>query len=55
MSASGGKLLATLDVFNLFNAGTELGRRAVQNAANANLVSSILAPRVARFGLTFTF
>jgi hypothetical protein len=49
------KLLATLDVFNLFNAGTDLARRVVQNAANANLVSQILAPRVARFGLSLTF
>lgn len=55
VSFGGRKLLATLDVFNLFNAGTDLARRVVQNASNANLVSQILAPRVARFGLTFTF
>ena len=49
------KLQLTLDVFNIFNASTDLARRVVQNASNANLVSQIVGPRVARFGLTFTF
>lgn len=49
------KLQATLDVFNLFNANTVLLRRTVQNASNANQVSLILAPRVARVGLALTF
>ena len=42
-------------VFNLFNAGTILSELGNQNAANANLPSSILAPRVLRFGLRVTF
>ncbi len=49
------RIQATLDVFNIFNASTDLARRVVQNASNANLVSQILAPRVARFGVSMTF
>ncbi|MGE3579535.1 MAG: carboxypeptidase regulatory-like domain-containing protein [Vicinamibacterales bacterium] len=49
------RMQLTLDVFNLFNASTDLARRMVQNAANANLVSQVLAPRVARFGASLTF
>ena len=45
------KIIPAMDVFNLLNANTPLSIRPVQNAANANQVSSILAPRVVRFGL----
>ncbi|MBE3131919.1 MAG: hypothetical protein IMZ55_00455 [Acidobacteria bacterium] len=45
------KLVPAMDVFNLLNANTPLSVRPVQNAPNANLVRSILPPRVIRFGL----
>jgi hypothetical protein len=48
-------MLLTLDVFNLFNANTILAQQPNQNAANANLISSILGPRVVLFGLRLTF
>jgi len=44
-------VLPAMDVFNLLNAGTPLSIRPVQNASNANQISSILAPRIVRFGL----
>jgi hypothetical protein len=44
-------IIPAMDVFNLLNANTPLAIRTVQNAPNANLLSSILAPRVVRFGL----
>ena len=44
------KLVASMDVFNLFNGSTTLSIRGTQNAQNANQISSILAPRVMRFG-----
>jgi hypothetical protein len=49
------RLQATFEVFNLFNKNTVLLRRTVQNASNANNISQILAPRVARIGVTMTF
>jgi hypothetical protein len=49
------KALSSLDVFNLLNANTVMGRRTNQNAANANQVFGILAPRIARLGLMVTF
>jgi hypothetical protein len=49
------KALPSLDVFNVFNANTVMGRRTNQNAANANQVFGILAPRIARIGLMVTF
>ena len=54
-TVGGAKLLASFDVFNLFNANTVMGRRANQNAANANQVFGILAPRIARVGAMLTF
>ena len=51
----GAKLLASFDMFNLFNANTVMGQRANQNAANANQVFGILAPRIARVGVMLTF
>jgi hypothetical protein len=44
-----------VDVFNALNAATALGRITRQDASNANFVTTILAPRVARFGLKVTF
>ena len=48
-------MLASFDMFNLFNAKTVMGTRANQNAANAYQVFGILAPRIARVGLMLTF
>jgi hypothetical protein len=45
------KATASLDVFNLMNGNTTLSMRGSQNANNANTISSLLAPRVARFGV----
>ena len=44
-----------VDVFNLTNAATVLGRTTRQDSTNANFVTSILAPRVARFGVKVNF
>ena len=49
------RLQANMDVFNLFNGNTILSERRTQNASNANNISSILAPRVLRFGVRMTF
>ncbi len=51
----GARLLASFDMFNLFNANTVMGQRTNQNAANANQVFGILAPRIARVGVMLTF
>ena len=48
-------LLPSFDMFNMFNANTVMGRRTNQNAANANQVFGILAPRIARVGVMVTF
>ena len=53
--ASRVRLTASMDVFNLLNANTELSIRGRQNASNANQISSILAPRVLRFGVRATW
>jgi hypothetical protein len=44
------RVVPAIDVFNLMNGNTQLSVRGTQNASNANSVSSILAPRVIRFG-----
>jgi hypothetical protein len=49
------KIMASMDVFNLFNGNTSLSIRGRQNASNANQISSILAPRVLRFGFRATW
>jgi carboxypeptidase family protein/TonB-dependent receptor-like protein len=54
-TARGVKFLPSFDMFNLFNANTVMGRRTNQNAANANQVFGILAPRIARIGMMVTF
>ncbi len=51
----GVKLLPSFDMFNLFKANTVMGRRTNQNAANANSVFGILAPRIARIGMMVNF
>jgi len=49
------KIVPAMDIFNLFNGSTSLSIRGTQNASNANTISSILAPRVIRFGARVTF
>ena len=44
------KLTVSADVFNAANSDTIQGYRRTQNASNANLISSLVAPRVIRFG-----
>lgn len=44
-------IVPAMDVFNVLNAGTPLSIQPVQNASTANEVSSILPPRVVRFGI----
>jgi hypothetical protein len=43
------------DLFNIANSNTILGRTTQQNSATANNVTTILAPRVARFGVKVNF
>jgi hypothetical protein len=49
------RVAISLDVFNVLNANTVLGRTARQNAANANDATEVLAPRVARIGVRVNF
>ncbi len=49
------RVLASLDVFNLMNENTALSIRGTQNSSNANTISSLLAPRVLRFGFRATW
>ena len=49
------KIVPAMDIFNLLNGNTELSIRGTQNASNANTISSILAPRVIRFGARVTW
>jgi hypothetical protein len=52
----GGRTITpTFEVFNLTNADTVLAINRNQAAANANTISGIVAPRVARFGLQSRF
>jgi len=44
-------LIPAMDLFNLTNNNTVQAQNRQQAAANANLVSGIIAPRVARFGV----
>ncbi len=41
----------SLDVFNVANSNTVQAIRSRQNAANANQIQAIVAPRVIRFGV----
>jgi hypothetical protein len=45
------RFIPSLDVFNLSNFNTIQAIRGTQNAANANQIQAILAPRVVRFGV----
>jgi len=49
------RLSFNVDVFNVFNTATVLGRVTRQDAVNANYVTTILAPRTTRFGLKVSF
>jgi hypothetical protein len=49
------RIMASMDVFNLLNGNTTLAKSRTMNAANGNLIKSILAPRVLRFGGRVTF
>jgi hypothetical protein len=49
------KLVASLDGFNILNENVVLERIDRQNAANANFVEEILAPRIFRLGLRYSF
>lgn len=49
------RFTASVDIFNLFNGSTTQSMRGRQNASNANTISSLLAPRVLRFGVRATF
>lgn len=49
------KVTLSVDVFNALNNDTILSRRRTQNAANANLISALVAPRVIRFGARMTW
>lgn len=51
----GRRVTLNVDAFNLLNAATVLGRQVRQDQAQANFVTSILAPRVVRFGLKVNF
>jgi hypothetical protein len=44
------RIIFSAEVFNLLNNNTVQSQRRIQNAANANLISSMTAPRVMRFG-----
>ncbi|HYE88446.1 MAG TPA: TonB-dependent receptor [Vicinamibacterales bacterium] len=44
-------IVPAIDLFNLTNSNTVIAQNRQQAAANANVVSGILAPRVARFGV----
>jgi hypothetical protein len=49
------RLVASLDGFNILNENVVLERTRRQNAANANFVEEILAPRIFRLGLRYSF
>jgi Carboxypeptidase regulatory-like domain/TonB-dependent Receptor Plug Domain len=45
------RVVPSMDVFNVANANTMQAIRGTQNAANANQIQAIVAPRVIRFGI----
>ncbi|HSL21082.1 MAG TPA: hypothetical protein VK886_06070 [Vicinamibacterales bacterium] len=45
------RLSASVDVFNVFYEDTILPKRRSQNPSNAGYASSIVPPRVVRFGM----
>jgi hypothetical protein len=48
-------IVPSLDVFNVANSNTIQSIRGTQNAANANQIQALLAPRVIRFGIKFNW
>ena len=49
------RFVPSLDVFNVSNNNTVQAMRGTQNAANANNIQAIVAPRVLRFGIRFNW
>jgi hypothetical protein len=49
------RLVPALDVFNLMNGNTVQALQRTQNAATANQISAVVAPRVVRVGLKVTW
>jgi hypothetical protein len=49
------RLSFDVDVFNLLNRGTVLGRKYDVQAKDYNAVTEIMNPRIARFGVRFSF
>ena len=45
------RFIPNMDIFNVANRNTVQAIRGRQNAANANQIQAILAPRVVRFGV----
>lgn len=52
---SGSRFSVMMDIFNLFNAPTVLGRERRQNLSTANRVQDVLSARIFRFGLRFNW
>ena len=55
LSVSTVKFVPSLDIFNITNGNTVQAIRGTQNAANANQIQAIVAPRVVRFGVRMTW
>jgi hypothetical protein len=51
VALAGVRFTPSLDVFNVANGDTVQAIRGTQNAANANQIQAIVAPRVVRFGV----
>jgi hypothetical protein len=49
------RFVPSIDVFNVANNNTVQAIRGTQNAANANNIQAIVAPRVLRFGVRFNW
>jgi hypothetical protein len=49
------RLVPALDVFNVMNGNTVQALQRTQNAATANQISAVLAPRVVRVGVKMTW
>ena len=48
-------LVLTADLFNVFNSATELNRNRTASSSVFNRLDEVLSPRIARFGVRFTF
>lgn len=49
------RLVPALDVFNVMNGNTLQALQRTQNAATANQISAVVAPRVVRLGVKVTW